>query len=117
MRSVGVIRSSSALLAEREEGSPFESTLSGDLLLRVLAKPKASKSRVVGPKEGELVVQVAAPPVDGAANEELILFLARVLGLGRGRVVLVKGETSRHKTIRLIGVSREQAEQVLVSSR
>jgi hypothetical protein len=51
-----------------------------------------------------LKVQLTAPPVEGAANEALRLFVARALGVGRGAVSIVRGETSRQKTIRIEGV-------------
>ena len=48
----------------------------GELRLKVRVKPRASKSRVLGTRDGVLEVAVAAPPVDGAANEELVRTLA-----------------------------------------
>jgi len=77
-------------------------------MLRVLVKPRASRSRVVAVTDEQLEVQLAAPPVDGAANEELRSLLSRVLGVAKGRVLLEKGTSSRHKVIRLVDFSPEQ---------
>jgi uncharacterized protein (TIGR00251 family) len=72
---------------------------------RVRVKPRASKSRVLGVREACLEVAVAAPPVDGAANEELRKTLARYFDVARGAVVVEAGEASRTKRVRVRGVS------------
>ncbi|MBX3183780.1 MAG: DUF167 domain-containing protein [Polyangiaceae bacterium] len=72
--------------------------------LRVFAKPRASRSRVLGVREGALEVALAAPPVDGAANQELVATLARALGVPRRQVELVRGDTSKHKLVRVQGL-------------
>lgn len=79
----------------------------GDVLVFVRAKPRASTSRVLAEREGELEVALRAPPVDGAANEELIRFVAKKLGMPKGRVTLERGQTSRHKVLRLHAASVE----------
>lgn len=75
--------------------------------LRVRVKPRASKSRVVGVREGALEVAVAAPPVDGEANAELVAFLAKRLGVGKSSVSVVSGDTGRNKLIRISGVDKD----------
>jgi uncharacterized protein (TIGR00251 family) len=74
--------------------------------LRVHVKPRASKSRVLEPKEGVLEVALAAPPVDGAANEELVRVLAAHFDVPKRSVSIVSGHTSRHKLVRLGVVPR-----------
>ncbi|MCA9523264.1 MAG: YggU family protein [Myxococcales bacterium] len=69
--------------------------------LEVLVAPKASRNALVGVHDGRLKVQIKAPPVDGAANETLVRFLAKQLDLPRSAVSLVAGQTSRRKTVRL----------------
>ena len=54
-------------------------------------------------------VRVTAPPVDGAANEALEALLAKTLGVGRGRVSIVRGRSSRNKMVRVEGLSEEEA--------
>lgn len=66
--------------------------------------PRASRSRVVGVHGDRLRVQLAAPPVDGAANEALVDLFADLLGLARSQVVLVRGATGKRKTLRVVGV-------------
>lgn len=70
-------------------------------VLRLLIQPKASRSEIVGP-HGEpprLKVRVAAPPVDGAANEELLRFLKKALGVPASQLELVRGAASRQKDV------------------
>ena len=54
-------------------------------------------------------VRVTAPPVDGAANEALVGLLAKALSVGRGRVSIVRGRSSRNKVVRVEGVTEEEA--------
>jgi uncharacterized protein (TIGR00251 family) len=68
--------------------------------------PRASRERL-GPLVGDRIkVQVGAPPVEGAANEAVRELVARALGVPRGRVSIVRGESGRNKTIRVEGVGR-----------
>lgn len=69
--------------------------------LEVQVVPRASQSRVVGLHDGRLKVQLAAPPVDGAANAALVELLADTLGLPRGDVRVVRGQTGKRKTLRI----------------
>ena len=63
-------------------------------MLTVRVKPRASKSRVLGAREGALEIAVAAPPVDGEANQELIRIAAAHFDLPRSRVKLVAGAST-----------------------
>jgi uncharacterized protein (TIGR00251 family) len=75
--------------------------------LTVRAKPRAKKSQIVR-AEGLIVeVSLAAPPVDGAANEELIALLAEVLGVRKRDLRLVLGASSRDKVVE-VGVLEER---------
>ena len=69
--------------------------------LDVQVVPRASQSRVVGPHDGRLKVQLAAPPVDGAANAALIDLLADTLAVPRGHIELLRGHTGKRKTLRI----------------
>ena len=75
----------------------------GGTLLLVKLQPRASKNEIGAPLGDELKIKVTAPPVDAAANQALVEFLADKLDCSRGRVELIRGQTSRHKTIRLHG--------------
>jgi len=76
----------------------------GAFILTIFAKPRASRSKVAGEREGALAIQLAAPPVDGAANEELVAFLSKALGVPRRQVTLLSGDTNRHKRVAVTGV-------------
>jgi uncharacterized protein (TIGR00251 family) len=69
--------------------------------------PHAARSELVGFTDGVLRVKVAAPPVKGQANRELLAFLSEVLAVGKGALTIVKGHTSRSKVIAVDGLSHE----------
>ncbi len=71
----------------------------GTIRFEVHAKPRAKKSRIVGTRGEALEVALAAPPVDGAANDELVRVLAKALDVPRRSVQIVRGETSREKLV------------------
>ena len=73
------------------------------VLLSIKVQPRASKNEIGEPVGDELKIRVMAPPVDAAANEALIEFLAEILDCPRNRIELVRGHKSRHKTIKLRG--------------
>lgn len=77
------------------------------VVLKIWAKPRASRSKLVGIHDGALAVALAAPPVDGAANAELLKTLAKALDLPRSRLVLLRGEASKHKQICVQGLGVE----------
>lgn len=79
------------------------------LLLEVYVAPRAARSRLAGLHDGRIKVQVAAPPVDGAANAELTRLLAKELELPRSAVELVRGASGRRKTLAITGLSLEEA--------
>ena len=72
-----------------------------DCVLQIIVVPRASRSRVVGEHDGRLKVQLAAAPVDGEANEELVRMLSELLHISRAQVELVSGQGARRKTVRL----------------
>ena len=79
----------------------------GALTFRVRVVPRASRTAAAGEHDGALKVRVAAPPVGGAANEELTRFLARRLGVSGGSVEIVGGHTSKMKVVKAAGASAE----------
>jgi uncharacterized protein (TIGR00251 family) len=92
---------------------PWLSEVEGGVELRVLVQPRASRSRVAGEHGGALKIALAAPPVDGAANEALVELLADLLGVPRRQVALVSGRTSRRKVVRVTGVDAARVEVVI----
>ncbi len=71
----------------------------------VRAQPRATKTILSGAIEGALIVKIAAPPVEGAANEELIRFLAKVFAVPRRAVTILSGATAKNKIVRLHGLT------------
>jgi uncharacterized protein (TIGR00251 family) len=72
--------------------------------LAVHVQPRAARSEVVGEHGGALKIRLAAPPVDNAANEALVAFVAERLGLPRRQVRLVGGLTNRRKLLEIDGM-------------
>lgn len=77
----------------------------GSLTFTLRVIPRASRSEIVGEIDGSLKVRISAPPVDGAANIEVIKLLAKAFGVGRSAVSIVSGETSKTKRVRVDGGS------------
>jgi uncharacterized protein len=77
------------------------------VLLSVKLQPRASANEIGDALGNELRIKVTAPPVDAAANEALVKLLAQQLNCPRNRVDLVRGHTSRHKTVKLYGLTAE----------
>ena len=76
-------------------------------MLSLKVQPRASRNEIGAALGDELRVKVTAPPVDDAANEAVVRFLAEALDCPRSHVELVRGQTSRHKLVRLHGLSAE----------
>lgn len=76
-----------------------------DLLLSCYLQPRASRTEIIGEHDGALKIRISAPPVDGAANAELIAFLAKLCGVSKQQVVIENGATGRRKRVRIRGVS------------
>jgi hypothetical protein len=85
----------------------------GGVDVSVIVVPRASRTRVVGVHDDMLRVQLAAPPVDGAANDALVRFVAESTGTPRSSVSVARGLASRRKTVRLAGVDGEQVRRAL----
>jgi uncharacterized protein len=83
------------------------------IVLRVHVQPGAGRSAVVGRHGDALKVRVAAPPVEGRANDATRALLADALGLPEGEVELTGGQSSRAKRFRLKGIDAEEGEKRL----
>ena len=88
-------------------------SVDGVLYVPVRVKPRASHTRILGCKEGALQVAVAAPPLDGAAKQELIREMARRLGLPKSHLRLASGQRGRNKRIAVQGLSAERCRELL----
>jgi uncharacterized protein len=85
----------------------------GGVLITVRVIPRAGRSGLAGTRDGVLLVRLNAPPVEGAANAELIEVLADVLDVPKRAVTIVSGERSRSKRVRVTGVTLERARELL----
>ena len=76
--------------------------------------PRAPRSRVDGLRGDAVLIRLAAPPVEGAANEALIAFLSEALGVPRRSIAIVSGEKSRDKRVRIEGLDETAARERLL---
>ena len=79
--------------------------------------PRARVTEVAGRHGDAIRVRLAAPPVDGAANDALRRFLAERLGVARGSITIVRGATGRRKMVTVEGMTTERAERALLGDR
>ena len=75
--------------------------------------PRAAKAAIAGTRDNALLVRLNSPPVDGAANAELIDVLADALGIPKRNITLVSGERSRRKRIRILGLTETEVNRIL----
>jgi uncharacterized protein (TIGR00251 family) len=85
----------------------------GAVFLTARVIPRASKSEIVGEHDGALKVRLAAPPVDGAANEELIKLLAKEFGAAKSDINIIIGQTAKTKQVRISNISKEKLAAIL----
>lgn len=81
--------------------------------IEVQVQPNASQNKLTRIENGILYLKIAAPPLRGKANQELIRFLSDILGVGRTSLSIVKGKTSRRKVIAIEGLTQEQVRRRL----
>jgi uncharacterized protein (TIGR00251 family) len=84
--------------------APWLREVPGGVRIAVRLAPRASRDRVLGPHGDALKVAITAPPVEGRANDHLVAFLAKRLGVAKGAVRLVGGERSRDKVVEVTGL-------------
>ena len=77
----------------------------GSLIFSVRVTPNSLKSKIVGEHDGALKVKIKSPPVDGAANAELIKTLAKFFDVPKSAVEILKGNTSKSKQIKINGIT------------
>ncbi len=73
-------------------------------MISIKAQPRARETAIAGIHGTQLKIRIAAPPVDSAANDALVEFLAETLGCGKRQVILTRGAGSQHKVVRVVGV-------------
>lgn len=75
------------------------------VLILLHVQPRASRTEVSGEHDGRLKLRIAAPPVDGAANQEIVNWLSKQLKVPKRDVTIVSGERGRSKTVQVDGLS------------
>ena len=82
------------------------------MLISVRVIPRSSKNSIEW-DQGKLKVRLTSPPIDGAANEALVALLAEQLALPKRQITIVRGASSRQKTVEITGATLEDVEQKL----
>jgi uncharacterized protein len=85
--------------------------------LTVKVHPRARRSAITGRLGEAYKLDLAAPPVDGKANEECVRFFAELAGVPRARVRIVSGLTGRNKVVEVEGIDQETLEKRLAEAR
>ena len=88
---------------------------SDDTVLSVRVQPRASRNEASFLEDGSLKVRLTAPPVDNAANEALVRFLADTFSVARAQVEIVSGHTAKNKIVRISGMAEAEATRLLNS--
>ena len=102
MRSSGS-RASEPVIEERAGGIRFA----------IRVQPRASRTEIVGTHGDAVKIRLSAPPVDGAANDALVEFLAEHFAVARRDVTIVSGAQSRSKVVEIAGITAAQARRSL----
>jgi uncharacterized protein len=71
-------------------------------------QPKASRTEIVGDAGDFVKLRVAAPPVDGAANEEIVRWLSKMLKMPKTNIEIIHGDRSRKKVVLIAGIGTEE---------
>ncbi len=83
--------------------------------IAVQIHPGAAKNEITGVQNDVIRIKIAAPPVKGKANKELIDYLSRLLDISKDRLNIIKGHTSKNKLISIDGLSRGEILEKLLS--
>jgi uncharacterized protein (TIGR00251 family) len=74
-----------------------------EIILKVYLQPRASRNEIIGPYRDGIKVKVTAPPLEGKANEALLRFLVKELGIPLSHIEILKGHRSREKVLKISG--------------
>jgi uncharacterized protein (TIGR00251 family) len=81
--------------------------------IRLRVQPRSSRTEIIGEHAGAIKMRVAAPPVDGKANEECRRFLAKLLKVGATSIEIISGDSSRDKVIRVSNMTAQRVCEAL----
>jgi uncharacterized protein len=101
-------KSQLSFVVDKTLGESYLSVSGTGVGLSIKVQVRAKKTALIGQHAGMLKIALKAPPVDGAANEELIRFLSQEFGCARSKIEIIKGELSREKVVRIYGVTVAQ---------
>jgi uncharacterized protein (TIGR00251 family) len=85
--------------------------VSDSVTLDIKVIPRAGRTALAGTRDGAILIRLAAAPVDGGANSELITFLSTLFDVPKRNITIVSGEKSRQKRVRIDGVTAEAVRQ------
>lgn len=91
-----------------EEELPFIRTTERGITLSIVVLPRSSSNSVAGVTDGRLKIKLTSPPVDGKANVALIAYLSKLLKIKKSSIEILKGETSKKKTVLLEGITEDE---------
>lgn len=91
-----------------------DGALADTFIIALHCQPGAKKTEVQGEHDGRLKLRLAAPPVEGKANEALIQWLSKTLEIRRANIELLAGDLSRLKRVRVQGLTAEQLKTILL---
>jgi uncharacterized protein (TIGR00251 family) len=80
--------------------------------ISIRVQPNAKKNEVLGFRDGILHIRIAAPPVKGKANKELVDYLSDILGIAKSRIEVEKGAAGKNKLVGISGINRERVESI-----
>jgi uncharacterized protein (TIGR00251 family) len=76
------------------------------MILHLIVKPNAKTDEIIRQADGSFKIRIKARPVDGKANQYLVAYLSKILGVPKSNIVLTTGETSSFKTIEIFADER-----------
>ncbi len=79
----------------------------GAIELTISVVPRSSRCEIAGIHNNSLRIKLTSPPVDNKANIQCCEFIAKQMGIARQQVAIIRGQTSRHKVLRIEGVTEE----------
>jgi len=84
-----------------------------NLIFTVRVVPHVAKSEIVGEMDGALKIRIASPPVDGAANAELVKLLSKTFNVSKSAIEILSGETSKTKKVQIKNASSKKLAEIL----
>lgn len=92
-----------------------------EAVIALRIKPRASTTRIIGKTKSKLgaavSIEIAAPPVSGRANKELLRFLSKTLGVSPNDLTIISGHSARDKLVRIRGLSQDRVFSLLFAEK